>query len=116
MQPLKGFSKFLDRLREQVNDVRKADGRKPMAQRVLHDLRGTARTLMSPARAGVDKDTAERVLGHVLGQIREKYDQHDCFEEKRHPLHRLAAIVTGIVTPPPAKGAKVVKFTRKKAA
>jgi integrase len=28
----------LDRLRARVNDVRKADGRKPMAQCVLHDL------------------------------------------------------------------------------
>ena len=42
----------------------------------LHDLRRTARTLMS--RAGVSSDHAERCLGHVMGGIRGTYDRHNC--------------------------------------
>src|SRR5262249_26268078 len=38
----------------------------------LHDLRRTARTLMS--RAGVAADIAERCLGHVIGGVRGVYD------------------------------------------
>jgi integrase len=34
----------------------------------LHDLRRTARSLMS--RAGVDSDHAERALGHIIGGVR----------------------------------------------
>jgi integrase len=40
----------------------------------LHDLRRTARSLMS--RAGVNSDIAERCLGHVIGGVRGVYDRH----------------------------------------
>src|SRR5262245_15221263 len=46
----------------------------------LHDLRRTARSLMS--HAGVNSDHAERVLGHVLPGIRATYDVHGFQEEK----------------------------------
>jgi integrase len=39
-----------------------------------HDLRRTARSLMS--RAGVDPDHAERALSHTIGGIRGTYDRH----------------------------------------
>src|SRR5262249_45565892 len=40
----------------------------------LHDLRRTARSLMS--RAGVPSDHAERCLGHVINGVRGVYDRH----------------------------------------
>ena len=38
----------------------------------IHDLRRTARSLMS--RAGVNADIAERCLGHVIGGVRGIYE------------------------------------------
>jgi len=64
----------------------------------FHDLRRTARTLMS--RAGVNTDHAERVLGHVIGGIRGVYDRHEYQDEKAHALEALAAQIEKIVNPP----------------
>jgi integrase len=64
---------------------------------VIHDLRRTARSLMS--RAGVDADIAERCLGHVIGGVRGVYDRHSFFEEKRIAFEKLAALIEGIVNP-----------------
>ena len=41
----------------------------------LHDLRRTARTLMS--KAGVNADHAERALGHVIAGVRGTYDKYE---------------------------------------
>jgi integrase len=67
---------------------------------VLHDLRRTARSLMS--RAGVRPDISERVLGHAIAGVEGVYDRHHYLEEKSDALARLAALVASIVTPPPA--------------
>ena len=40
-----------------------------------HDLRRTARTLLS--RAGINKDHGERMLGHVIGGVRGTYDKYE---------------------------------------
>lgn len=64
----------------------------------LHDLRRTAKTLMS--RAGVRPDISERVLGHVISGVEGVYDQHDYIAEKRDALERLAGLVERIVSPP----------------
>jgi hypothetical protein len=61
----------------------------------LHDLRRTARSLMS--RAGVLSDHAELCLGHVLPGIRGTYDQYDYMDEKREAFEKLAALVRKIV-------------------
>jgi integrase len=66
----------------------------------LHDLRRTARSLMS--RAKVPIDHAERCLGHVMGGVRGVYDRHEFHEEKRHAYEELAALIERIVKPPPA--------------
>jgi integrase len=63
----------------------------------LHDLRRTARSLMS--RAGVRPDIAERVMGHAIAGVEGVYDRHSYREEKADALHRLAALVDGIVNP-----------------
>jgi integrase len=58
----------------------------------FHDLRRTARSLMS--RAGVNADVAEMCLGHVLN------DRHRYEEEKRHAFEALAALIDRITHPP----------------
>src|SRR5262245_31876017 len=63
----------------------------------LHDLRRTARSLMS--RAGVPTDHAERCLGHVIGGVRGTYDRHAYHEEKRRAFEALAAQIGRIVNP-----------------
>jgi integrase len=62
---------------------------------VVHDLRRTARSLMS--RAGVRPDIAARVLGHVIGGVAGIYDRHAYRDEKADALAKLAALVNGIV-------------------
>jgi integrase len=64
----------------------------------LHDLRRTARSLMS--RAGVNDRHAERVLGHVIGGVEGTYDRHEYREEKAHALRALAGLIEKIVNPP----------------
>jgi integrase len=56
---------------------------------VLHDIRRTGRTLL--ARAGVSRDIAERVLGHVLPGIERTYNLYDYLPEKRAALEVLAS-------------------------
>jgi integrase len=65
----------------------------------LHDLRRTARSLMS--RAGIASDHAEMVLGHVLKGVRQIYDRHSYAEEKRQALLALAMLIDRIVTNKP---------------
>src|SRR5262249_43041069 len=67
----------------------------------LHDLRRTARSLMS--RAGVSSDYAERALGHVMPNIRGIYDRHAYHAEKHHAFEALAAQIDQILNPPTDK-------------
>jgi integrase len=71
---------------------------------VVHDLRRSARSLMS--RAGVTTEIAERVLGHARPPLEQVYDQHPFLEEKALALAKLAALIERIVHPP--AGAVVV--------
>jgi integrase len=79
----------------------------PMPQWGLHDLRRTARSLMS--RAGVSRDVAERVLGHAMDGVEGVYDRHEYKEEKAHALRALAGLIDNIVNPP---ANNVVAMTR----
>jgi integrase len=74
---------------------------KPLADWRLHDLRRSARTLMS--RAGVQADIAERTIGHALPGIRATYDLWEFAPEKRAALEQLAALIANIVAPPEGK-------------
>ena len=62
----------------------------------LHDLRRSARSLMS--RAGVPTDHAERCLGHVSGGVRGVYDRHSFHREKAQAFEALAALIDRIVS------------------
>ena len=96
--PFSGFSKAKVELDKAIADIREKDGREPMAPWVLHDLRRTARSLMS--RAKVPTDHAERALGHVIGGVRETYDRYEYLDEKRAAFEALATIIDTILTPP----------------
>jgi integrase len=65
----------------------------------LHDLRRTARSLLS--RAGINADHAERCLGHVIGGVRGVYDRHAFYDEKRHAFEALSAQIERVVNPTP---------------
>lgn len=110
-RPLSGFSKSLRRLNAKITELRKAERRGPMPHWTPHDLRRTARSLMS--RAGVPSDHAERVLGHAIQGVRSVYDRHSYWEEKRDAIDRLAHLVEQIVAGPDAK---VISFPGARAA
>ncbi|GAA0004412.1 tyrosine-type recombinase/integrase [Bradyrhizobium diazoefficiens] len=93
-----GFSKAKRDLDAAIAKIRKADGREEMPRWRLHDLRRTARSLMS--RAKVPTDHAERALGHVIGGVRETYDRYEYVEEKRAAFEALAGMVDLILNPP----------------
>ena len=96
--PLSGFSKFKRAFDAKVLAVlRERDPEATLPRWTLHDLRRTARSLMS--RAGVQADHAERCLGHVIGGVRGTYDRHLYLAEKRHAFAALAALVERIVDP-----------------
>jgi integrase len=63
----------------------------------IHDLRRTARSLMS--RAGVQTEIAERVLGHAQGELIQIYDRHHYQDEMASALEKLAALIQQIVEP-----------------
>jgi integrase len=94
-----GFSKAKAALDTEIAKTRKEAGRPSMANWTLHDLRRTARSLMS--RAGVDADHAERCLGHVIGGVRETYDRHEYIDEKRAAFEKLAGLLSVILNPAP---------------
>jgi integrase len=99
-RPINGFTKSRAELNAAVlAEMRKQDpGAKPLPNWTIHDLRRTARSLMS--RAGVNADIAERVMAHTIGGIPGVYDRYAYIEEKRHALKALATMIERIVTPP----------------
>jgi len=92
-----GFSKAKTELDKTIAAIRAKDSREPMPPFCLHDLRRTARSLMS--RAKVPTDHAERALGHVMGGVRETYDRYEYLDEKRAAFEALAALVSRILNP-----------------
>ncbi len=86
-----GFSKAKLALDNMIAEERKKRGLEKMKPWVLHDLRRTARSLMS--RAGVRPEIAERVLGHVIKGVEGTYDRHEYVDEKKGALEKLGALV-----------------------
>jgi integrase len=78
----------------------------------LHDLRRTARSLM--ARAGVEDDLAERVLGHARPALVQTYNVHQYLNEKGLALKRLADLIEQIVKGEP--GGNVLPLKKRAAA
>ena len=97
--PLSGFSKFKSQFDEQVlAELCKRDPEaEPLTRWTTHDLRRTARSLMS--RAGVPPDHAERAIGHVIGGVRGVYDRHAFKDEKRAAFEALAGQIDRVLNP-----------------
>ena len=72
----------------------------------LHDLRRTARSLLS--RAGITADIAERCLGHAIGGVRGVYDRHRYVSEMQRAFEALSAEIERIVHPPSGEIADIV--------
>jgi integrase len=113
--PISGFSKFNLALDKRLATVLEKEG-KPTRARIIsdlnnrypgkdyqpfddrwttHSLRKTARTLLS--RIGVDKEIAEKCLGHIEGGIVGTYDHHEAKPQKRAAFEALAREVERIV-------------------
>lgn len=60
-----------------------------------HDLRRTARTIMSRLR--IKQHIRERVLNHAQGGIQGVYDQHDYLQEKTDALNKLGREIDRIL-------------------
>ncbi|MGB3743468.1 MAG: integrase arm-type DNA-binding domain-containing protein, partial [Xanthobacteraceae bacterium] len=92
-QPRRGDFVFRDRgdnaLRSYTRLKAEVDAASGVTDWRLHDLRRTARSLLS--RGGVNSDVAEMILGHTLKGVRGTYDRHSYHSEKAHALEALAA-------------------------
>jgi integrase len=97
-RPFSGFSKAKAALNKHIDKLRKENRREPMPAWVLHDLRRTAKTLMT--RAGVRPNTSERVLSHVIPGVEGVYDRWGYLPEKYDALTQLAALIERIINPP----------------
>lgn len=87
-RPLGGFSQLKTKIDERCG----------FDDWTIHDLRRTARSLMS--RTGVPTDHAERALGHLMPGVRGVYDRHAYLDEKRVAFEALAKMVAIILEPP----------------
>jgi integrase len=105
--PFSGFGKSKAAFDKLVHQERAKLGTKiePLPNWTLHDLRRTAKTLMT--RAGVRPDISERVLGHVIAGVEGTYDRHSYADEKRNALEKLAAMVDRILNPLPSNVEKL---------
>ena len=86
----------------------KLDAKSGVAGWTLHDLRRTARSLMS--RAGVRSEDAEACLGHALRGIEHTYNKHKFYLEKKCAYEALSALLDRIRINPPE--GKVIQMAR----
>jgi integrase len=62
---------------------------------VIHDLRRSARSLLS--RAGVRPDVSERVMGHAIAGVEGVYDRYHYTNEMGAALEKLANLISAII-------------------
>ena len=101
--PVNGLNKGQKALDAAITKAAEA----PVANWTVHDLRRTARSLMS--RAGVRPDVSERVLGHAIPGVEGVYDRYSYDPEKAKALAKLAGLVTRIVERK-AKQAEIIRL------
>jgi integrase len=81
---IKGWTKF-------VAGLRQASG----VDFTLHDLRRTARTLMS--RLGVAEDLAELAIGHVRDDLIRRYNKDEAWEGRRDAFTKVSAHIAAVI-------------------
>jgi len=101
-----------DQVRSFANAKAALDRAAPIGAWRLHDLRRTARSLMS--RAGVLPHISERVLGHAQQGVEGIYDRHSYSEEKAHALKALAGLIENILSPPADKVVRIATGTARR--
>lgn len=101
-KPLNSFSQGAEEIRKLLPAT--------MPRWTLHDLRRTARTLMTDLR--IDDRIAEQVLGHAIEGVEGVYNLSLYFEQKAEALARVAGYLQQLVEPAPAN---VVTLARRKA-
>ena len=94
-KPFTSFGMAKQELDAAIAEIREREGRDPMPNWRLHDLRRTARTLMT--RAKVSREHAERCLGHVIGGVEGTYNRYEYLDEKRQAFEALAIEVARIL-------------------
>jgi integrase len=99
-KPISGFSKFKTKVDKDCG----------FADWAIHDLRRSARSLMS--RAGISADIAERCLGHVMPGVRSVYDRHQYASEKRDAFEALATIIDSILNRPEPSNVRTLRRAR----
>lgn len=85
-----------------------------MRRWTTHDLRRTARSLLS--RADVRPDISERVLGHAIKGVEGVYDRYAYTEEKGQALAALASLIENIINPSPAKVTRLAEHRKRRKA
>ena len=103
---LDGFAKTKNELDAAIGLIRRREHRKAMPAWTFHDARRTGRTML--AELGVNRETAEAVLGHSAGSIEQRYNQHKYLAEKAAALTKLADHIEGITRPAPTAKLRVV--------
>lgn len=82
-----------------------------MPAHTVHDLRRSFRSICP--RLGIDRETAERCLGHLIGNAMERtYDRYTYLDEMGRAFATFARHVQNVVTPAPAN---VVPIRRERA-
>jgi hypothetical protein len=94
-RPFARWSAAKRKLDKAIEELRAAEKRPAMPAFTLHDLRRTARSLMS--RAKVPPEHAELALGHAISGVRGIYDRHQYVEERRDALEKLGRLVERIL-------------------
>jgi integrase len=90
--PISSFGRLKAELDAKITEIRGG----PLPKWTLHDLRRTARSLMSDLTT---PDIAERVIGHKLDGIRAVYDQNAYLKQKTEALQALADRIERILKP-----------------
>jgi integrase len=95
-RPIGGFSKSKRQFdKAMLAELRRDDRKAELPGWVVHDLRRTARSLMS--RAGVQPRHAEMALGHTVPGVEGVYDRHRYLDEKRAAFEALAQQIDAIL-------------------
>jgi integrase len=95
-QAIGGYGKPKVEFDKKVQEIMQRDDPDAKMQRwTVHDLRRTARTLLS--RAKVPNDISERCIGHAVGEMEDTYDMYEFLDEKREAFEVLGNLIAQIV-------------------
>jgi integrase len=103
-----GYSAFGQGKQELDDEMSALAGKTKIPHWVVHDLRRSARTLMS--RVGIASRVAEKVMGHATPGVEDTYDRWGYDPERADALLKLSNLIGEILTPP--AGGNVVSLRR----